>query len=452
MPVAEIANKTDLTGLTLGGGRYEVTRRLGSGSMGHVFIAFDTRLKTEVVVKVPTLARLEKEEFRRRFVKESEFLVRLNHPHVVNVLDVDEVEGSGIPYFVMPFIGGGCLSDRLELAKISGAIGLDLDELTDWLLPIAQALDFLHDQNVIHRDVKPGNILFDAHGNPFLSDFGLSKLLAEEQCDDSSQTAAGSVVGTPNYVAPELVLGHKFDGRADQYSLAIAVFEILSGKAPFEGPTASATMVNQTTKKAPLISEIRPEIPERWPQALSRGMAKRPQNRFPTCSDFASAILECVNTSAARQSAGYGSGETVFGKAGGPQYAVLKTSRGKPGRVPCPKCKKVLIVKREHAGKVGKCGKCKNRVRIGKSLDTLKLLKLVSPGPAGQSSDATPILSTEVFGHRLSVKQAIGLAASLGIVLIIVSIWLTYYFSRPEEEKPSGAGSRETHTQQRSRE
>ncbi len=447
MPVAALESKTDLTGRKLGNGRYEVTRRLGSGSMGHVFVAYDTRLKTDVVIKVPTLARLEKEEFRRRFMKESEFLVKLNHPHVVNVLDVDEVEDTGIPYFVMPYIGGGCLSDRLVLARMSGSIGLDLDELSDWLRPISQALDFLHEQKCIHRDVKPGNILFDNHGNPFLSDFGLSKLLAEEQCDDSSQTAAGSVVGTPNYVAPELVLGHKYDGRADQYSLAITVFEILSGKAPFEGPTASATMVNQTTKRAPLISEIRPEIPEKCAQALSRGMAKRAANRFATCKEFADAILEFTSGSGAKQYSGFGSGETDFSSAGGAQYTVIKTSKGKPGRVPCPKCKKVLIVKKEHASRIGRCAQCKSKVRIGKSLDTLKLLKQVSPGTSSQSSDDTPILSTDVFGHRLTVPQAIGLAASLALILILVAIWLTYYFSRPEPKKPEGAADRESRAQ-----
>ncbi len=452
MPVAALESKTDLTGRKLGSGRYEVTRRLGSGSMGHVFVAFDSRLKTDVVIKVPTLARLEKEEYRRRFMKESEFLVKLNHPHVVNVLDVDQVEDTGIPYFVMPYIGGGCLSDRLELAKMSGSIGLDLDELSDWLRPIAQALDFLHDQKCIHRDVKPGNILFDNHGNPFLSDFGLSKLLAEEQCDDSSQTAAGSVVGTPNYVAPELVLGHKYDGRADQYSLAITVFEVLSGKAPFEGPTASATMVNQTTKRAPLISEIRPEIPEKCAQALSRGMAKKASNRFSSCKEFADAILEFTSGSGAKQYGGFGSGDTDFATAGGAQYTVLKTSKGKPGRVPCPKCKKFLIIKKEHASRIGRCAQCKSKVRIGKGLDTLKLLKQVSPSSSSQSSDDTPILSTDVFGHRLTVKQAIGLAASLALILILVAIWLTYYFSRPEPEKPKGAADREGQTQQESRE
>jgi serine/threonine protein kinase len=133
--------------------------------------------------------------------------------------------------------------------------------LGDWLIDIARALDFIHSQNFIHRDVKPDNILFDQHGNAFLGDFGIIKAYSGgDELGESSLTAPGFLLGTPNYVAPEIVMGEAGDGRVDQYSLAMTVHEVLAGTNCMAGPTVSATVVNQTRLEPPLLSALIPEF------------------------------------------------------------------------------------------------------------------------------------------------------------------------------------------------
>ena len=169
----------------------------------------------------------------------------------------------------------------------AGAIEpMPMPSLRDWLLKIAKVLDFIHSQHHIHRDVKPANILFDRHGYAFLGDFGIIKALTSETADwkGNSLTAPGFLVGTPNYVAPEVVMGRPFDGRVDQYSLAMSVYEVLSGSNCMEGPTPSATVVNQTMVVPPRLAEILPNVSNRLSDAILRGLSKDPAERFETCS------------------------------------------------------------------------------------------------------------------------------------------------------------------------
>ncbi len=168
--------------------------------------------------------------------------------------------------------------------------------LLDWLPEIAKALDFVHSQRHIHRDVKPANILFDRHGNAFLGDFGIIKGLVAEDADwrANSLTAPGFLVGTPSYVAPEIVMGKPFDGRVDQYSLAMTVHEVLSGSNCMEGPTPSATVVNQTMVTPPALTELIPGIPVPASDAILRGLAKNPAERFENCVSLAHEILTAL--------------------------------------------------------------------------------------------------------------------------------------------------------------
>ncbi len=324
----------DLLGESVSDGRYEVKTQLGRGSMGYVYCAFDRNLETEVVLKVPTLARLENPDFRKRFLQESRFLVRLTHPSIISILDVGEYEE--IPYFVMQYVSGGSLEDRLyDKNKVKQK--LDVESLRAWLPSISAALDFMHSKSCIHRDVKPANILFDAQGNAFLSDFGLSKVIMETEDEDhSSMTAAGAVVGTPSYVAPEIVLGRDYDGRADQYSLATTVYELLTAHVPMEGPNASATIVNQTTKKLANPQEFNPAITIEVARVIVKGMAKRQAERFESCVEFSNALFAAIDlVNQPKQ----GSGQRAPAR-----YIVKATSKGKKGKVPCPGCKKVLVL------------------------------------------------------------------------------------------------------------
>jgi hypothetical protein len=170
------------------------------------------------------------------------------------------------------------------------------------LRPIAEALDFIHHKGYIHRDVKPANILFDGHKHPFLSDFGVAKVLAGGQTDRQGLTGVGMVIGTPEYMAPELVMGEPSDGRIDQYALSIAVYEVLSGRVPFVGPSGPAVLVKQTNETAPALREIRQTISQTLSDAVARGMAKKPADRFMNCVTFANAVLAGLDQPAARTS------------------------------------------------------------------------------------------------------------------------------------------------------
>lgn len=288
---------TDWVGQTLDR-RYRVTALLGEGGMGYVLRARDGRLGCDVVLKVPRPEMLADAEFRTRFRDEVVALVKLAHPHIVKVTDYCQHEGT--PFAVMQFLSGGSLDDRRPRDDAKQPKPVSPRTLGEWLRPIADALDFIHREGYIHRDVKPANILFDAHKHPFLSDFGVAKALASGQVDRKGLTGVGMVIGTPEYMAPELVMGESADGRIDQYALAITVYEILSGRVPFTGPTGPAVLVKQTSESAPAISDIRPTVSSALSDAVARGMAKKPGDRFANCVAFADAVLAGVDQPAAK--------------------------------------------------------------------------------------------------------------------------------------------------------
>jgi serine/threonine protein kinase len=286
----QVRQPQDLIGLLLAGDRYRVKSQLGKGSMAYVFLAEDHRLKTDVVIKVPKPELFTTQDFRERFKRESQLLVRFSHPHVVGVLDVGEYDG--LPYVVMPLLSGGSLLDRLKKDG-NEKKQMTPESLRDWVPGVARALDFCFRKGLVHRDVKPANILFDDDNNAFVGDFGLSKVMYGEHTElNSSETMAGIVLGTPNYVSPEVIHGKPYDGRADQYSLGITVYQMLFGRAPMQGASPTVTMINQTQRKLKLLSEIRPDVSRRLALAIQKSIEKQPQDRFACCEDFAEAVLE----------------------------------------------------------------------------------------------------------------------------------------------------------------
>ncbi|HXY33744.1 MAG TPA: protein kinase [Planctomycetaceae bacterium] len=280
------------TGRTLSGGRYNVAAKLGEGGMGLVYRARDNHLETDVVIKIPRPDLQGLEDFGERFLREVRSLVRLAHPHVVRVLDVGEEDG--VCFAVMQFLAGGSLHDRPARSVEGGALPMRPDSLNGWLEHVAAALDFIHREDYVHRDVKPVNILFDGHGNVFLSDFGMAKALAAILPDNhgANLTGAGTMIGTPGYVSPEQIMGQRIDARADQYGLASTVYELLVGRNPFSGVPASAILVQQATKGARPAIELCPSIPPAASQAIERAMSINPNDRFATCSDFARVVLQ----------------------------------------------------------------------------------------------------------------------------------------------------------------
>lgn len=275
------------------GDRYQVTAKLGEGGMGFVYQAHDLRLDCIVVLKVPRPHLLDDAEFAQRFDREIRSLVRLRHPHVVPISDVGRHDGT--PFAVMQYLAGGSLENRLYPDRSEAAVPLPPYQLSEWLPPVTAALDFIHQQGFIHRDIKPGNILFDENGNAFVSDFGVVKTVTEKANRQShSLTGTGMVIGTPHYMAPELVMGERCDGRVDQYALAATVYQVLSGRVPVDGPTPAAILVKQTKEDAPALDQIVQGIPEGLASAVRKGLAKDPRQRFASCSDFAAAVLAAV--------------------------------------------------------------------------------------------------------------------------------------------------------------
>src|SRR5262249_5971349 len=186
--------------------------KLGEGGMGVVYKARDTKLPRDLVVKVPHAEALD-EKLAQRFAQEIIALVQLSHPHIVKILDVGKHQG--LPYALMEYLSGGSLDDRRPKPG-------DFAPVRGWLPGVAQALDFIHQKGYIHRDIKPGNILFDAAGNSFVSDFGVAKVLADKAASgNGGLTGAGRILGTAAYMAPELATGRPIDSKIDQYALAM---------------------------------------------------------------------------------------------------------------------------------------------------------------------------------------------------------------------------------------
>jgi serine/threonine-protein kinase len=361
-------NTADWVGQTVAGGRYELLERLDEGSMGLVFRAHDRRLDADAVIKFPAamVSSLNAPELLARFDTEIRSLVRLSHPHVVKVIDVGEFEG--LPYVVMQYLAGGSLKSRMESGPSREVRPMTPESLRGWLTTIAEALDFLHHEDHVHRDVKPGNILFDQHGNAFLGDLGLIKVLTDAGAAPRSgtMTAAGVMLGTPNYVAPEVVLGQDYGGRADQYSLALTVHEALAGRNVMQGPTPSATMVNHTNIVPPPLDEIDPAIPARLSDAVRRGLEKRPDDRFATCADFARAVLAGLSAPAppsrpSRMASDLGASHEVISR-----------------RANCPQCGALIPVEPRLHGKRGRCGRC-GALSLVEPTETGVMLRLVAP-------------------------------------------------------------------------
>jgi formylglycine-generating enzyme required for sulfatase activity/tRNA A-37 threonylcarbamoyl transferase component Bud32 len=276
----DLAFALDLSGQVLDG-RYRVREVLGEGGMGTVYLAHDERMDRDVVVKVPHPRLLAEKGFRERFQKEIRALTSLEQANLVKAVDAGRVRG--VPYAVLQYLGGGSLKERIAAA--GGR--LSPEEVLEWLPAIARALDFIHAQGVVHRDVKPGNVLFDRAGNVHLADFGIAKALATA---DSGLTATGMTPGSPDYMAPEQVTGGVLTGAVDQYALASLLYEALCGEVPFRGQTPLAVLFQKQTVAPPPLAERAANVPPGAAAAVMRGLAKEPAARFATCRELAEAF------------------------------------------------------------------------------------------------------------------------------------------------------------------
>ena len=274
-------------------GRYRLERELGRGGMATVWLAQDLRHERPVGLKVldPGLAHTLGPE---RFEREIRFAARLQHPHILSVYDSGE--SGGQLWFTMPYVEGESLRDRLQREK-----ALPLDEALRITHQVAQALQYAHSHGVVHRDVKPENILLTADGNTLVADFGIARPV--EPGATQQLTAVGLVVGTPSYMSPEQATGGALDGRSDIYSLACVLHEMLSGKPPFTGPTAQSIVTKHLTQAPPPTTSPIARVPAPAARAIARALAKAPADRFGTAAEFAAALDQSSSPATARSSA-----------------------------------------------------------------------------------------------------------------------------------------------------
>ena len=272
-------------GVTVGSvlGGYRLEEQIGRGGMAVVFRASDERLGRQVAVKILAPALGADRAFRRRFVRESRAAAIVDDPHIIPIFEAGE--SGGLLFIAMRLVSGG---DVRELVRQHGS--LPTARAAAIVSAVASALDAAHAAGLVHRDVKPANMLLDAHpGRPdhvYLSDFGLSKGLLSPP----GLTGEGMFVGTPYYIAPEQIAGSRVDGRADQYSLACAAFELLSGAPPFQGDSPMAVIHAQAFDRPPALTSLRPGLPSAVDPVLARALAKAPTERYPTCQDFAESL------------------------------------------------------------------------------------------------------------------------------------------------------------------
>jgi len=277
-------------GSDLSAGRYHVQRLIGEGGMGEVYLARDGNLDSDVVIKVPHHLWLVEPGFAARFEREARSLVQLAHPHIVRVLEVGRHQG--VPFSVMQFLPGGSVETRRPRRPDGQLLPCSSGGLRGWLPAIAAALDFVHARGFLHRDVKPSNILFDSYGNAYLSDFGLATALAlaDTTRKPGSLTERQAAWMTPDYMAPEWIVGDSYDGRADQYALAVTLYEVLAARPPFPGPTAMAVWSSHVHDEPQPLSDVNPKVSRELSATVHRALDKAPQNRYPNCTALSQAV------------------------------------------------------------------------------------------------------------------------------------------------------------------
>lgn len=255
-------------------GRYEVKSELGRGGMATVYRAFDPRFDREVAIKVLPREMMHDPQFRSRFDREIKMIAQLEHPSIVPVYDVGDVDEQ--PYFVMRFMTGGSLSNKIDQGSIP------IDETAKIIEKVAQGLAYAHRKGIIHRDLKPDNILFDENGDPFISDFGVAKL-----SESTSNLTGSGVIGTPAYMSPEQAQGSPIDMRSDVYGLGVIVYQMLTGHQPYSADTPMGVVVKHITDPVPEILKVLPNLPQDVDNIIKTAMAKNRDERYPNTIELA---------------------------------------------------------------------------------------------------------------------------------------------------------------------
>ncbi|HUF75943.1 MAG TPA: serine/threonine-protein kinase, partial [Longimicrobiales bacterium] len=251
-------------------GEYEILSELGRGGMATVFLAHDISLDRKVAIKVMAPHLLEGEGMAERFKLEARTAAQLSHPHIIPIYAVKETEST--LYFVMKFVEGKPLDD---IIKKMGQLPVPM--VKDILTKVGSALGYAHRRGVVHRDVKPGNVMIDEEGTPIVTDFGIAKV-----AEAKGLTMTGTTIGTPAYMSPEQCEAKEVTGASDQYSLGVVAWEMLTGQTPFAGDSAVTTMYKHCHEPLPPLQDFRPDCPPELLETVTRMLAKAPSDRWPS--------------------------------------------------------------------------------------------------------------------------------------------------------------------------
>ena len=290
-----------LVGMQLSG-RYRLDAQIGAGGMSTVYRAFDQTLERQVAIKLMHREIASDSDQLERFRREARAVAQLSHPHIVGVIDAGEDEGR--PYIVFEYVEGETLKERIRRMG-----RLPMDEAIAYAIEIARALGCAHSRHIVHRDVKPQNVLIDAEGSAKVTDFGIARTL-----DQDGLTADGRVLGTTDYVSPEQALGHDVNGQSDIYSLGVVLYEMLTGDVPFHGENQVSVAMKHVREDMPDLQARRPEASATLASVLDRMTDKDLKRRYPDIDTLVADLEEALAIEAARS--GHSTGEAT---------AVLRT-------------------------------------------------------------------------------------------------------------------------------
>jgi serine/threonine-protein kinase len=303
---------------TLIGGRYRLDGEIGRGGMSTVYRAFDIVLERPVAIKLMHREIAADSDQLERFRREARSVAQLNHPHVVTVIDAGEEPaadgehpGVGAPYIVLEYVDGETLKDVIRREG-----PLDIPQALAYAIEIARALRAAHERQIVHRDVKPQNVLISAEGGAKITDFGIARTLTEE-----GLTMAGRVLGTTDYVSPEQALGHPVTGQSDLYSLGVVLYEMLTGEVPFHGDSPVAVAMKHVREDIPDVQLQRPELSAATASVVDRAVAKDLARRYPDAASMVADLEDALALEASRS-----------GQATGEVTTVLRTLPGRTRR------------------------------------------------------------------------------------------------------------------------
>ncbi|MFI9081067.1 protein kinase [Streptomyces sioyaensis] len=321
-------------GRSVGGGRYQLRDLLGAGGMASVHLAYDSVLDREVAIKTLHTELGREQAFRERFRREAQSVAKLTHTNIVSVFDSgeDELDGGMVPYIVMEYVAGQPLRSDLD-TDVAQHGAMPTEKALKITADVLAALEVSHEMGLVHRDIKPGNVMLNKRGVVKVMDFGIARAM---QSGVTSMTQTGMVVGTPQYLSPEQALGRGVDARSDLYSVGIMLFELLTGQLPFDADSPLAIAYAHVQEEPPVPSSINSSLPAAVDALVARALKKNPNERFPTAEAMRDECLRIVGSGQ--------SGATPLIISGGPaartsgssvSSAVFPTASGAP-HTPAP--------------------------------------------------------------------------------------------------------------------